>query len=169
MKVKNIQSYKNDVIHVVVETPQYSSNKYAYDPELKTFNVQKTLAGNAFPFDFGFVPNTLCDDGDPIGALVLMEGQTYPGCVLAARLVGILEATETEENHKPVRNDRLIAVSIESRLYDEITDVNELDENTVNKIEEFFIRYNKQEGKVFKPLRWNNAKAAHKKVLVCKE
>ncbi len=170
MKLKHTQSYKSDIIHVVVETPQYSLGKYAYDPELKAFSLKKTLAaGNAFPFDFGFVPNTLCDDGDPVDALVLVEGETYPGCILAARLVGVLEAIEVDKDNKPVRNDRLIAVSVESQLYKDITDVKELDKKFIHKIEDFFMSYNKQEGKTFTPLKWNNAKAAHKKVLTCKE
>lgn len=170
MRVKNVQSYKTDIIHVVVETPQYSSSKYAYDPELKEFSLKKTLPqGSAFPFDFGFVPNTLCDDGDPIDALVLVEGETYPGCILAARLVGVLEATETGKNNKPVRNDQLIAVSVESQLYKDIKDVKELNKKITDQIESFFITYNKQEGKIFKPLKWNNARAALKKVHTCKE
>lgn len=170
MRVKSIQPYKSDIIHVVVETPQYSADKYAYDPELKTFSLKKTLPnGSAFPFDFGFVPNTLCDDGDPIDALVLVEGETYPGCVLAARLVGVLEATEAEKNNKPVRNDRLIAISVDSELYKNITDIKELDKKVTDQIEDFFVRYNKYEGKVFKPLKWNNANAARKKVEACKE
>ncbi|ABG58515.1 inorganic pyrophosphatase (PPase) [Cytophaga hutchinsonii ATCC 33406] len=170
MKVRHAQPYKGDIIHVVVETPQYSLEKYAYDRDLKAFSLKKTLpAGSAFPFDFGFVPNTLCDDGDPVDALVLVEGETYPGCILAARLVGVLEAVEADKNNKQVRNDRLIAVSVESQLYKNITDVKELDKKMIHSIEDFFTSYNKQEGRTFKPLKWNNAKAAHKKVLTCKE
>jgi len=155
---------------VVVETPQYSSDKYAYDPESKVFSFKKTLPNDSkSPFNFGFVPNTLCDDGTPIDALVLIEGQTYPGCILAARLVGILEATEEEKNNKPIRNDRLIAISVESELYKDITDIKELDKKVTDQIEDFFVAYNKQDGKIFKPLKWKNAKAALKKIQTCKE
>ena len=170
MKLKTSQACKTDIIYVVVETPQHSSDKYEYNPDLKAFSFKKTLpVGSTFPFDFGFVPNTLCDDGDPIDALVLIEGETYPGCVLATRLVGMLEATETEKDHKPIRNDRLIAVSIESQLYKSITDVKELNKDMIDQIEKFLIAYNKEEGKVFKPLKWNNARAALKKIQTCKE
>jgi len=170
MVLNKIENYKNDIVHVVIETPQYSANKYVYDPELKDFSFKKKLpAGSSFPFDFGFVPNTLCEDGEPIDALILIEGQTYPGCVLAARLIGILEATETGENNKPIRNDRLIAVSIESELYKNIIDIKDLNKNLIHDIEKFFIDYNKHEEKVFKPVKWSNAKAALKKVHTCKE
>ena len=170
MILKKNEKFKSDIVHVVIETPQYSINKYAYDPELKEFSLEKTLPrGNTFPFDFGFVPNTLCTDGEPIDALVLIEGQTYPGCVLAARLIGVLEAIETGDDKKPIRNDRLIAVSIESQLYKNITDVKDLNKTLIHDIEKFFITYNKHEEKVFRPLKWNNARAALKKMQECKE
>lgn len=164
-----MNAYKKDIVHVIIETPQYSSNKYAYDSELKVFKLKKTLPlGSAFPFDFGFVPNTICEDGDPLDVLVLIEGQTYPGCLVAARLVGILKATQTEGN-KTMRNDRLVAISIESQLYKDITDIRQLNKNMLSQIEHFFIDYNKHENKVFKPLKWGNAKDAFKKIKDCKE
>ncbi len=169
MNVKSIAAHKNEIVHVVIETPQYSSNKYAYDPELKIFKLKKTLPlGYEFPFDFGFVPNTLCEDGDPLDVLVLIEGQTYPGCLIAARLIGILKASQAEGD-KSVRNDRLVAVSIESKMYEGITDIKQLNKNMLAQIENFFIDYNKQEGKVFKPLKWGDAKSALKKIKECKE
>ncbi|MGN6646006.1 MAG: inorganic diphosphatase [Cytophaga sp.] len=169
MNLKTLKVHKNEIVHVVIETPQYSANKYAYDPDLKIFKLKKTLPlGYEFPFDFGFIPNTVCEDGDPLDVLVLIEGQTYPGCLVSARLVGILEATQTEKN-KAIRNDRLIAVSTESQLYADITDLKELNKNILTQIEKFFIDYNKHEGKVFKPLRWGGVKAAIKKIKDCKE
>lgn len=169
MRLASINPYKNNIVHVVIETPQYSVNQYGYDSEVKDFCLKKTLSGNTFPFDFGFIPNTLCDDGDPIAALVLMEGQTYPGFIVAARLIGMLKTTEIDENNKPIQNDRLIAVSIESHLYSNIKDVKDLNKNLIRDIEKFFIQYNKHEHKVIKPLKWNNAESAFKKVHACKE
>jgi len=169
MNTRNIHSHKNEIVHVVIETPQYSTNTYGYDPDLKVFKQKQTLPGSAFPFDFGFVPNTLCEDGDPLDVLVLIEGQTYPGCLLTTRLIGILEAQQADENAKPIRNDRLIAISVESQLYSDITDVKELDKDMIKQMENFFIDYNKREGRIFKPLRWGNAKLALKKIHACKD
>ena len=170
MNVKTINANKNDIIHVVIESPQYSSNKYMYDTELKEFRLKKALPrGTEFPFDFGFVPNTLCNDGEPMQALVLVEGQTYPGCLLTAKVIGVLEATETGKDNKVLRNDRLIAVSVESQLYAGITDLKDLDKNVLIQIEKFFMDYNKYEGRVFKPLRWGGVKVAIKKIHDCKE
>jgi inorganic pyrophosphatase len=171
MNIENIKPFKkNNIVHVVIETPQYSPNKYAYDPELKIFKLKKTLPlGSEFPFDFGFIPNTICEDGDPLDVLVLIEGQTYPGCLVCSRLVGVLEASQTEKNGKTLRNDRLIAISVESMLYADVFDIKELNKNMVKQIEDFFINYNKQEGKVFKPLKWGGTKSAIKKVKQYKE
>src|SRR5262252_5677838 len=76
-----------DAIQVVIETPKGSRNKYAYDPKVGLFRLKKALpAGMAFPYDFGFVPSTLADDGDPVDVLVLMDEPAFPGCLLKCRI-----------------------------------------------------------------------------------
>lgn len=170
MNVKTVSTCMSDIIHVVIESPQYSSNKYMYDAELKEFRLKKALPkGTEFPFDFGFIPNTLCDDGEPLQALVLIEGETYPGCLLTARVIGVLEATETAADNKPLRNDRLIAVSIDSYIYKNIQDVKDLDKDRRMQVEHFFKEYNRFENRIFKPLKWSSAAVAWKKIDDCKE
>src|SRR3954469_10958899 len=105
---------KKSVLRVVVETPKGSRNKYAYDPELKVMTLKKTLPeGMVFPFDFGFVPCTKGEDGDPVDILLLMDAPACPGCVVECRLIGLIEAEQIEDGSKE-RNNRLVAVATSS-------------------------------------------------------
>src|SRR5258708_40081231 len=99
-----------DLVTVIIETPKGSRNKYAYDPEERIFALRKVLpAGMAFPYDFGFVPSTLADDGDPLDVLVLMDEPAFAGCKLTCRLIGVIEG-EQGDKKKAERNDRVVAV-----------------------------------------------------------
>jgi inorganic pyrophosphatase len=104
-----LDAFDGDELTVIIETPKGSQNKYAYDPRFGTFVLDGVLpAGAVFPFDFGFVPSTIGDDGDPLDVLVLMDAAAFTGCIVASRLIGVIEAEQTE-NGKTFRNDRLIA------------------------------------------------------------
>ena len=139
-------------VNVVIETPKGSRNKFDYDPELGLFRLGGVLpAGAVFPFDFGFVPSTLGGDGDPLDVLVLMDEAAFAGCLVLARLIGVIEAEQTEEG-KTTRNDRLIAVAAKSRDHAEVTSLKQVSDNLVNEIEHFFVSYNTAKGKEFKPL-----------------
>jgi inorganic pyrophosphatase len=143
---------KSGHLNVVVETPQGSRNKYEYDPKLRVFKISCLLpAGAVFPFDFGFIPSTLGDDGDPLDVLVLMEVPAPGGCLVPARLIGVIEATQSN-GKKMVRNDRLIAVSTESHHHQKVDSLADLGEEIVTEIERFFVSYNEMHGKQFKPL-----------------
>src|SRR4051794_25296090 len=85
------------VLRIVIETPKGSRNKYDYDPDTDTFELAKVLPeGMNFPFDFGFVPSTLAEDGDPLDVLVLMDAPAVPGCTLKVRALGAIEARQKE-------------------------------------------------------------------------
>src|SRR3569623_1676893 len=95
-------------VNVIIETPKGSGNKFNYDPESGLYELGSPMPeGFTFPFEFGFIPSTLGDDGDPLDVLVLMGSPTFPGCLVRARLLGVIEATQTEKNGKKERNDRL--------------------------------------------------------------
>jgi inorganic pyrophosphatase len=142
---------KGDAIRVIVETPKRSCSKYTYDPASKTFELSKILAaGLAFPMDFGFVPETQGDDGDPLDVLLLCEGDTFPGCAVRARVIGVIEAEQLgKDDSKPVRNDRLLAVAHSSRIYENVNSISDLPKVFLTEVETFFKIYNKEEGKRF--------------------
>jgi hypothetical protein len=97
-------------LQAVIEAPRGSRNKYKYDPATGQLRLNKVLpVGAAFPLDYGFIPSTCGEDGDPIDVLVVMDEPAFPGCVVTARLVGAIEAEQTE-NGNSIRNDRLVAV-----------------------------------------------------------
>src|SRR4051812_5075636 len=82
-------------VNVVVETPRGSVHKLSYDDERDVFVLKKSLPlGMSFPFDFGFVPGTKAGDGDPLDVLLLLDGATPPGVLVASRLVGAIEAEQ---------------------------------------------------------------------------
>jgi inorganic pyrophosphatase len=140
-------------VHVIIETPQGSRNKFDYDEELGLFKLGGVLpAGAVFPFDFGFVPSTTGGDGDPLDMLVLMDEAAFAGCLVVARLLGVIEAEQTEENGETTRNDRLIAVAENARNHREVRALGQLNENLLDEIEHFFVSYNEMKGKKFKPL-----------------
>jgi len=148
-------------VTVVVETPKGARTKLAYDPEREAFVVKKVLPeGLSFPFDFGFIPSTLGDDGDPLDVLILMDEPVVTGSVVPSRLIGIIEATQQEKDGSAEENDRLVAVSEACLLFAEVKRLADLPESVVTQIEHFFVTYNKEEGKVFKPTGRHGPKRA---------
>ena len=152
-------------LNVVIETPRGSRNKFDYDPDLGAFKLAHVLAeGLTFPNDFGFIPSTLAEDGDPIDVMVLLDEPTAVGCMLTARLIGVIEAQQTEEDGTKCRNDRLIAVATHAHVHSEVKSISELDKKVVDEIEHFFVYYNERRGKKFKPLGRFGPKRASKLV-----
>ena len=139
-------------LNVIIETPKGRRNKFKYDEKRGLYKLGGVLpAGAVFPFDFGFVPSTIGGDGDPVDVLVLMDEPAFVGCLVAARLIGVIEAEQTEDG-KTARNDRLIAVAADSRDHHDLESLEEINKNLREEIEHFFVSYNESKGKRFKPL-----------------
>ena len=152
-------------LNVIIETPKNCRNKYAYDEKLGVFVLKGILAvGHSFPYDFGFIPQTKGGDGDPLDVLVLMDEPAFAGCLVPSRLIGVIEAEQTERDGKVERNDRLIAVASNSHVHQHIKSINDLNEVLIDEIEHFFIAYNEIKGKKFKPIARFAARKA--KILV---
>ena len=135
---------------VVVETPKGSRNKFDYEPDVEAFTLGGLLPeGLTFPFDFGFVPSTLAEDGDPLDVMILMDEPAHVGCVLSVRVIGVIEAEQTQ-NGKTTENDRLIGVAVHSYNHENIQSIGDLNNSLLDQVEEFFISYNKSRGKKFK-------------------
>ena len=144
---------ETETLNAIVDTPKGSRNKFKYDEEKGRFKLSGTLPlGNSFPFDFGFVPSTLGEDGDALDVLILMDEPAFTGCLVPSKLIGIIEANQTEAGETS-RNDRLIAISADSRNYSHIRFLGDLNSNVVEEIEHFFVSYNDSKGKRFEVLR----------------
>ena len=147
-------------LNAIVDTTKGSRNKFEYDMRLGLFRLGGVLpAGASFPYDFGFVPSTLGDDGDPLDVLVLMDEPAFVGCLVPARLVGVVEAEQVEEGETR-RNDRLIAVAAKSRSHEDVRSLEDVAANTVHEIEHFFVSYNAAKGKTFTVLGRGDATRA---------
>ena len=108
--------------------------------------------GTSFPFDFGFVPSTRAADGDPIDVLVLMDEAVPAGVVVACRLVGVIEAEQTDREGTSRRNDRLLAVAEASHRYGRCRTIADIGDGVLEEVERFFVFYNEQQGQRFRPL-----------------
>ena len=125
------------MLRVVIETPKGSRNKFAFEPEEHIFELKKVLpAGMTFPYDFGFVPSTKADDGDPVDVLVLMDEPAFAGCVLSCRPIGVIEGEQGDRKNKE-RNDRIIAVEKDAHSWADIETVDDLGKEFRQELEEF--------------------------------
>jgi inorganic pyrophosphatase len=139
-------------LNVVIETPKGCRNKYAFDFDIKNYRLKSVLPeGAVFPFDFGSIPGTKGDDGDPLDVLMLMDEPAFTGCLVEGRLLGVIEAEQTE-NGKTERNDRLIAVAAKSHTHASLRSLLKLEPRLIDEIEHFFVSYNKERGKKFRPI-----------------
>jgi inorganic pyrophosphatase len=143
---------ENGDVNVIIDTPKGNRNKYKYDEDKKLFVLSGVLTlGHSFPFNFGFIPTTKAPDGDPIDVLVLMDEPTPAGCLVQTRLIGVIEAEQTEEG-KTFRNDRLLGVAAVSKDYSDVRSVKDVNRQLIEEIQHFFISYNQARGKEFRPL-----------------
>lgn len=157
-------------IDVVIETPKGSAQKYDYDPSTHFFKLKKILpSGMMFPYDFGFIPGTRGEDGDPLDIIVISEFTSFPGCLIPCRVIGGIKAEQSPEagkngKKKLIRNDRFIAIPKCSNIFENIESVKDLPENILKELESFFVEYNKMEGKEFNAQKILEAKEAMKMI-----
>lgn len=153
-----------DLVHVVIETPKGSRNKYAFDPRHRVFALKRVLpAGMAFPYDFGFVPSTRADDGDPVDVLVIMDEPAFPGCLLTCRLIGVILGEQRDRKKKKrVRNDRIVAIEAENRSFEDIKTLDDLGEAFCDELADFFVNYHQLSDSDFEVLGQKGPKAARK-------
>jgi inorganic pyrophosphatase len=134
----------------IIETPKGCRNKFDYDPDSSLFILGGLLPeGMMFPFDFGFIPSTLGDDGDPLDILVLMDAPAHVGCLIDVRIIGIIKAKQTEDGETE-KNNRLLGVAVHSYNHQDLSSIDDVNKSLLSQIEEFFVSYNKQRGKKFK-------------------
>jgi len=139
-------------LNVIIDTPKGSRNKFSWDENLQLFELSGMLpAGAVFPYDFGFIPKTRGGDGDPLDVLVLMDEPAFTGCLVRSRLLGVIEAEQTEKGETE-RNDRLIAVAAKSRTHADLKSIADLNPKLLDEIEHFFVSYKEAKRKRFRPL-----------------
>ena len=164
MRLDEIPTFADggNAFRVVVESPRGSSVKLSYDSDLGAFTLSRPLpTGVVYPHDWGFVPGTKASDGDPVDALILSDGGTAPGVVVTCRALGVLEVDQKRRSGGGrERNDRIIAVPVSARRFDEVSDVFALSQRVRDEIAAFFIQATVFEGKEVKILGWKGPSEA---------
>ncbi len=152
------------IVQVIIETPKGSRNKYDFDSEQKVFELKTVLpAGMAFPYDFGFVPRTLAEDGDPVDVLVLMDEPAFPGCVLKCRLIGIIEGEQIDKKGK-LRNDRIVAIEKANHSFADIKHIDDLGKRFLSELEVFFENYHGLSQRQYRIIDVKGPKQAKKRI-----
>ena len=140
------------LINVLVEITGGSKNKYEFDKDMNAFILDRVLFSSVkYPFDYGFVPNTLADDGDPLDGMVMMDEPTFPGCVIAARPVCMLEMIDGGD-----RDEKILCVPAEDPRYDHVKSMKDIAPHRLEEIAEFFRSYKNLEKKETKILGWKD-------------
>lgn len=140
------------LINVLVEIPGGSKNKYEFDKDLNAFSLDRVLFSSVqYPCDYGFVPNTLADDGDPLDGMVMMDQPTFPGCVIAARPIGMLEMIDGGD-----RDEKILCVPAKDPRYAGVKSLDDVSPHRLDEIAEFFRSYKNLEKKVTEILGWQN-------------
>jgi inorganic pyrophosphatase len=153
---------KNGEMQMVVETPRGSNIKLEYEPKLRAFTVSRALPlGMVYPYDWGFIPGTKGEDGDPIDALALHEGATYPGVVLPCRALGVVDLVQEVKNG-PIGNPRVILMPVWHDRMGEFENASELPSRLKEEIEQFFLSATFFTDKNAKVTGWRGPKAVDK-------
>jgi len=152
----DIEPGKADAMNVIIEIPKGSKNKYEIDKETGMIALDRVMhTAQDYPFDYGFVPQTLWDDGDALDVLVLTTYPLAPGILVRARPVAILEMIDGGE-----KDDKVIAVPVEDPRFDTVKDLSDVNPHTLKEIEHFFGTYKKIQNKEVETNGFKDAKAA---------
>jgi inorganic pyrophosphatase len=154
-----------DEVNAVIEIPRGLTNKYEYDKELHVFRLDRNLYSPVhYPGDYGFIPSTLSDDGDPLDVLVLVDAPSFTGCVMTVRPIGFLEMMDQGQ-----RDEKVLAVGINNPIYQNVRDYEELYSHILREIEHFFSIYKELESKSTTVVGWQAAGKAREIVTECQE
>jgi inorganic pyrophosphatase len=145
-----------ETIYVVIESPKGTENKYEYDVKKQAIVLDRVLYSAVhFPGDYGFLPRTLDEDGDPLDSLVLVTTPTFPGCIITARPIGLLRMLDNEK-----QDDKILAVPTGDPRHAGYHDIGDLPEHILKEIAYLFETYKYLEGKKVEILGWDGKDAA---------
>jgi inorganic pyrophosphatase len=154
-----------EIVRMIVEIPKNSTNKYEYDGKLGVFRLDRSLYSPMhYPGDYGFVPGTLAEDGDPLDVLVLVDEPSFPGVLLYVRPVGMLEMVD---QHEP--DQKILAVPNRNPRFDQIHTIDQVFPHNLREIEHFFTIYKELENKRTEMLGWRGPRHARESIRKCRE
>lgn len=150
-----------EVLYAVIEIPKGSKNKYEYDKDMESFLLDRVLYSSVvYPADYGFIPQTIYDDGDPMDIMVLMDQPTFPGCIIESRPIGILKMIDGGD-----KDYKILAVPVEDPKYKNFNDIDDVPSHILDEIGEFFKTYKNLENKEVEINGWENSQMAKKEAI----
>jgi len=154
---------KPGLVNILIEIPGGSKNKYEFDKDLNAFALDRVLyASVQYPYDYGFIPNTLADDGDPLDGIVIMDQPTFLGCVITARPIGMLEMIDDGD-----RDEKLLCVPDKDPRFKEVSSLQQIASHRLDEISEFFATYKRLEKKETEILGWKDVDSVNALVEQC--
>ena len=153
-----------EIVHMIVEIPKNSANKYEYDKELGVFRLDRALYSPMhYPGDYGFVPGTLAGDGDPMDVLALVEEPSFSGCLIAVRPLGLLDMLDQREP-----DQKILAVPNRNPRFDQWKSIDQVFPHMLREIEHFFTIYKELEGKRTEMRGWRGPRDAREVIRVAR-
>ncbi|HHT18325.1 MAG: inorganic diphosphatase [Euryarchaeota archaeon] len=150
-----------EVVYAVIEIPKGSRNKYEYDKDMESFALDRVLYSPFhYPAEYGIIPQTLYDDGDPTDIMVIMDQPTFPGCVIESRPIGMMRMIDGGD-----QDDKILAVPVEDPRYKDVKDIKDVPQSLLDEIAHFFTEYKTLEGKKTEVLGWENASKAKEAIM----
>lgn len=143
-------------MNVIIEIPKFSKNKYEIDKDTGIIALDRVMhTAQDYPFDYGFVPQTLFDDGDALDVVLVTTYALAPGILVKARPVAIMEMEDGGE-----RDDKIVAVPVEDPRFSDVKDIADLNKHFIKEMTHFFETYKKVQNKEVKVGEWRGAKEA---------
>jgi len=150
-----------DVIYAIIEIPKGSRNKYEYHKSAGIIKLDRVLYSSLhYPGEYGLIPRTYYEDGDPLDVLVMINDPTFPGCIIEARPIGVFRMMD-----KGLPDDKILAVPSTDPLFDGYTDIGDIPPHYLREVAHFFQVYKDLEGDHTEPIGWEPAQAAKEKIL----
>lgn len=157
-----------EIVNVVIEIPKNSQNKYELDKESGTIKLDRVLFSPMYyPADYGFIPETHCEDGDPLDVLVFGGDPLFPGCLLSVRPIGLLKMKDNGDE-----DFKILGVQADNPRFDgvkDIADIKSFHEHSLKEISHFFAAYKELEGKKTEIIGWENAEKAKDEIKKARE
>jgi inorganic pyrophosphatase len=164
LKIKDkMTADKITTFDVLIEIPRGSRNKYEYDFELKRMRFDRMLFSSMmYPADYGFIPETLALDGDPLDVLVLVNEPTFPGCVMEVKPIGVFHMADDKGP-----DEKVICVPVSDPIWNKLNDLSDVNPHLIKEIEHFFQVYKDLENKKVDVEGWGDVNEAKEILMKC--
>lgn len=152
----DIPAGTKEEMNVIIEIPKFSKNKYEIDKETGIIALDRVMhTAQDYPFDYGFVPQSLFDDGDALDVVLITTHPLAPGILVKARPVAIMEMVDGGE-----RDDKVVAVPVEDPRFDDVHDITDLNKHFIKEMSHFFETYKKVQNKEVSVGEWHGKEEA---------